>query len=487
MARKRIFAHRLVRRLSSQPVPTGASGKILVLCAAVARGWSAAAIAATGGASSPTGASGVTGASGTTGTTGATTLTPLAKLNRKMAAAMKPLGSNSGAYVYDLTSGQVLYDDDGAVPRSPASVEKLYTLTAALKLFGPSGTLTTAVDGVGTLEPDGVWDGNLYLRGGGDPTFGDLHFIKDWYGDGASVGALAAKLVAATHITRVDGSIIGDESYFDSLRGDPASDFAPDPNLVGELSALSFDRGAAGRQGTPAAHAAWELSGALYRDHVKVTGHAEHGVTPPGARPLVSIASPPMSALADLTATPSDDFFAEMILKALGARFGAGGSTAAGAAVVARVLAGLGINAQIVDGSGLSRADLTSPQQVVTLLRDLSPGGVASLQTVGADLRAALPVDGKTGTLSARMVGTAADGNCQAKTGTLSNASDLAGWCDGNYAFALLMNDVDVSNAEKAQDKIVEALARYGRTNTAEAHSSSAKKPASSSTATPSR
>jgi len=227
MARKRIFAHRLVRRLSSQPVPTGASGKILVLCAAVALGWSAAAIAATGGASSPTGASGVTGASGTTGTTGATTLTPLAKLNRKMAAAMKPLGSNSGAYVYDLTSGQVLYDDDGAVPRSPASVEKLYTLTAALKLFGPSGTLTTAVDGVGTLEPDGVWDGNLYLRGGGDPTFGDLHFIKDWYGDGASVGALAAKLVAATHITRVDGSIIGDESYFDSLRGDPASDFAP--------------------------------------------------------------------------------------------------------------------------------------------------------------------------------------------------------------------------------------------------------------------
>jgi D-alanyl-D-alanine carboxypeptidase/D-alanyl-D-alanine-endopeptidase (penicillin-binding protein 4) len=487
MPRNGTFAPRLSRRLSSHAVPSGASEKILVLCAAVALCWSAAAVAATGGASSPTGASGATGPSGATGATGATTLTPLAKLERKMAAAMKPLGSDSGAYVYDLATGQVLYDHDGEVPRSPASVEKLYTLTAALDLFGPSGTLTTTVYGVGTLEPGGVWDGNLYLRGGGDPTFGDVRFIKDWYGEGTSVGALAAKLIAATHITRVDGSIIGDESYFDSLRGDPASNFGPDPNLVGELSALSFDRGAVGRQGTPAAHAAWELSGALYRDHVKVIGHAGQGVTPAGARELTSVSSPPMSALADLTATPSDDFFAEMILKALGARFGAGGSTAGGAAVVKRVLAGLRLTAQIVDGSGLSRADLTSPQQVVTLLRDLSPGGVASLQLVGADLRAALPVIGKTGTLVGRMVGSAADGNCEAKTGTLSDASDLAGWCDGNYVFALLMNDVDVAKAEKAQDKIVEALASYGAPKVAELHPSSARKPASSSTGTSSR
>lgn len=461
-----------------------------MLCAAVVLSWFATAAGATGGAASPTGTSGSTGpssASGVTGTTGTTALTALAKLDHKMAVAMKPLGSNSGAYVYDLATDRVLYDDDGAVPRNPASVEKLYTLTSALKLFGPSGTLTTSVYGVGTLEPGGVWDGNIYLRGGGDPTFGDLRFIKDWYGTGTSVGALAAKLIAATHITRVDGSIIGDESDFDSLRGDPATDFAPDPNLVGELSALSFDRGALGHQGTPAAHAAWELSGALYRDHVTVTGHPRHGVTPTGAQLLTSIASPPMSELVVLTATPSDDFFAEMILKALGARFGSGGSTAAGAAVVAKVLAGLGITPQIADGSGLSRADLTSPQQVVTLLRDISPGGVDSLQTVGADLRFALPVVGKTGTLYGRMVGTAADGNCQAKTGTLSNASDLAGWCDGDYVFALLMNDVNVVRAEKAQDKVVEALASYAAKNAAGAHANSSTKPPSSRTLTPSR
>jgi len=74
------------------------------------------------------------------------------------------------------------------------------------------------------------------------------------------------------------------------------------------------------------------------------------------------------------------------------------------------------------------------------VLRDLSPGGNAELQSVGQTLHAALPVAGETGTLAARMRGTAAAGNCQAKTGTLSDASDLAGWCDDRYVFAILIN-----------------------------------------------
>jgi D-alanyl-D-alanine carboxypeptidase/D-alanyl-D-alanine-endopeptidase (penicillin-binding protein 4) len=439
---------------------------------------------------STTGSSGstaATGASGATGATGATTLTPLEQLDGTIAAAMKKLGSQSGAYIVDLDTGQVLFDDDGTVLRNPASVEKLYTLSAALALFGPSGTLKTSVYGSGTLEQGGVWAGNLYLRGGGDPTFGDVRFIREWYGAGTSVGALAALLVGATHITSVDGAVIGDESYFDSLRGDPATNYAPDPNLVGELSALSFDRGALGKQHSPPAHAAWELTGALDRDHVPVSARAAPGVTPAGARLLASISSPPMSTLAWLTAQPSDDFFAEMILKALGARFGSGGSTADGAAVVSKFVGGLGLTPQIVDGSGLSRGDLTSPEQVVTLLRDLSPGGFPTLQTVGADLRSALPVMGESGTLVGRERGSYAYGNCQAKTGTLSNASDLAGWCDGHYAFALLMNDVNVTLAEEEQDRIVEALARYGRTVAPAPAASSARKASSSSSETPRR
>lgn len=479
------------RRLSFWEVPCGSAGKIIALCAALLLGPATTVMAANGGAAAPVGVSGATGASAATGATGATgtAISPaaVAKLDKTMASAMRSIGPHSGAYVFDLDTGQTLFDDKGSVPRNPASVEKLYTLSTALDLFGLNGTLQTSVYGVGTLAAGGVWQGNLYLRGGGDPTFGGSAFITRYYGVGTSVQALAQQLVATTHITRVDGSVIGDESYFDSLRGDPASGYQIDPNLFGELSALSFDRGEVGKQGSPPAHAAWELAGALRALKVTVTGRSHAGTTPTGARLLTTISSPPMSTLATLTATPSDDFFAEMLLKGLGARFGAGGTTAAGAAVVRSFLAHQQITPVVVDGSGLSRGDLTSPVQVVTLLRDLSPGGVPSLQAVGVALRGAMPIDGQTGTLITRMHGTAADGNCIAKTGTLSNASDLAGWCDGRFVFALEMNDVNVWSAQAAQDKMTEALAALDAPASLGSHSNSVRKASSSSTGTPSR
>ena len=55
---------------------------------------------------------------------------------------------------------------------------------------------------------------------------------------------------------------------------------------------------------------------------------------------------------------------------------------------------------------------------------------------------------------------TAASGHCMAKTGTLDYASDLACWCNGIFAFAFLMNHVDVTAAQDAQDKMTIALAK---------------------------
>jgi serine-type D-Ala-D-Ala carboxypeptidase/endopeptidase (penicillin-binding protein 4) len=464
--------------------------RIAALAAALAAG-PAAALAATGGADAPplasgatgpTGTSGpttTTGSSGTTGKTGgggstgktgpsgpkASPLPPaqLARLQRALAAAMKPLGGHSSAMVVDLRNGQVVFSDGATVPRMPASVEKLYTLTTALARFGRNGTLTTRVYADGTLEPGGVLDGNLYLVGGGDPTFGDAPFIKRWYGGvGTSVETLAAHVVAALHVRKIRGSVIGDESAFDSLRGGPATSYAVDENLVGQLSALSFDRGQSGGMHSPAAFAAFRLAGALRRDGVVVTGRSQDGVLDAtGARLVTTIASPPMTALVAMTARPSDDFFAEMLLKALGARFGAGGTTAAGAAVVSRFLATLHLSPTIVDGSGLSYDDRTSPADVIALLRDLSPGGVPSLQAIGGVLRASLPLVARTGTLALRMRHTPAAGRCIAKTGTLDTASDLAGWCGGALAFAYLMNHVDVSAAQDAQDAMTVALVRF--------------------------
>ena len=60
---------------------------------------------------------------------------------------------------------------------------------------------------------------------------------------------------------------------------------------------------------------------------------------------------------------------------------------------------------------------------------------------------------------------TAARDACRAKTGTLSNVSALAGYCDtrdgGRVAFAFLMNGVWPTGARALQDRMAAALARY--------------------------
>ncbi len=81
-------------------------------------------------------------------------------------------GLQSGAYVYDLNTATPLFAERATVAHPPASVEKLYTATTALELMGPTATLSTAVLATGHLGLDGRWEGSLYLRGGGDPTFG---------------------------------------------------------------------------------------------------------------------------------------------------------------------------------------------------------------------------------------------------------------------------------------------------------------------------
>ena len=82
--------------------------------------------------------------------------------------------------------------------------------------------------GAGQFDATGGWHGTLYLRGGGDPTFGSSGFDQSAYGTGATIQRLVANLIRNTGIVSVQGPIVGDESYFDSLRGTPATDYQPD-------------------------------------------------------------------------------------------------------------------------------------------------------------------------------------------------------------------------------------------------------------------
>ena len=94
-----------------------------------------------------------------------------------------------------------------------------------------------------------------------------------------------------------------------------------------------------------------------------------------------------------------------------------------------------GITPRLNDGSGLSRFDVTSPSQLVMLLRQMQSN---------PDFVSSLAIGGETGTLQHEMRGTIAQGNCRGKTGTLHDVADLAGYCRGRdghtLVFALLAN-----------------------------------------------
>jgi serine-type D-Ala-D-Ala carboxypeptidase/endopeptidase (penicillin-binding protein 4) len=383
-----------------------------------------------------------------------------ASLSSTLAASMRSAGTSSGAFVVNATTGQTVYRLRQNTPRILASNTKLFTTTAALARFGVAGTLGTEVRGRGELAQDGIWRGNLYLRGGGDPTFGSTSFTRRAYGGGATVEQLA-KLLEVAGIERVTGRVVGDESRFDSLRGGPDSGYGTSI-WVGPLSGLAFNRGLATESGSafqtkPPQFAAARLDTALKARGIAVKRAPASGATPGDTNVLASVDSPPMSRLAALTNKPSDNFFAEMLLKDLALQVDGRGTTSAGARLAAGFARGLGARATLVDGSGLARGNRASPKAIVTLLRAL-------LERDEFDaFYASLSIAGRDGTLGTRMRGGAARGNCRGKTGTLSDVSALSGYCTARsgdvYVFSFLMNNVSTIGARALQDRMAQALA----------------------------
>jgi D-alanyl-D-alanine carboxypeptidase/D-alanyl-D-alanine-endopeptidase (penicillin-binding protein 4) len=392
-----------------------------------------------------------------------TTRSAQSALASNLASTMRHAGGRSGAYVVDLSTGRPLFSSSPDVARLPASVEKLYTTSTALLDFGANTTLTTSVYGSGTLN-NGHWTGTLYLKGGGDPTFGSAAFDHFAYDGGATMQRLVANLIRTQGITSIQGRVIGDESYFDSLRGTPATAFRFSTDVEGSLSALAYNRGLINQGRSyvlhPALFAAQQFVSALHAADVKVAKNIpiSAGRTPDGTGLLADVNSPRMATLIKLTNTPSDNFFAETLIKDIGAKFGGGGTTAAGAAAVRSLVASrFGIHPRLNDGSGLSRSDFTTPRQVVTLL---------SRMASNIDFISSLAIAGKTGTLEHEMNGTVAQGRCQGKTGTLHDVANLVGYCsarDGHtLAFAFLMNSIfNTDVAHNIEASMAVKLAKY--------------------------
>jgi serine-type D-Ala-D-Ala carboxypeptidase/endopeptidase (penicillin-binding protein 4) len=357
--------------------------------------------------------------------------------------------ARTGAIALDLHTGRTLFAHNARLALRPASNEKLATTYAALTALGPSFRIETDVLGDGR-QTGSTWNGTLVLKGYGDPalTAGEIRSL--------------ARQVAAAGIRHVSGRILGDESWFDARRtglGWKAQFFLHESPA---LSALIVDRGWTGRYETsrPALAAARLFRLDLRHAGVTVHGGAAVGIASAQAVPLADVESPALAALVRHMDVYSDNFYAEMLLKEIGAVQGSSGSASAGLAVERRLLTAVGVllaGVRMVDGSGLSALDRWTPRGLAALLRamwldsDLQPYIVP-----------ALPIAGETGTLEYRMRSGPAHGRVRAKTGTTDNSSALSGFVGDRYVFSIVENGspVRTRNAEGSQNRFAQVLAR---------------------------
>jgi serine-type D-Ala-D-Ala carboxypeptidase/endopeptidase (penicillin-binding protein 4) len=119
-----------------------------------------------------------------------------------------------GILVVSLTRGDTLYSVNPDLLLSPASNMKLFTAALALDQFGPDHQFSTDILREGIVAPDGTLEGDLVMRGDGDPALSS-RFLQ---GGAAAPVELLAQLVASKGIKRVSGSLVADASAFDTRR-----------------------------------------------------------------------------------------------------------------------------------------------------------------------------------------------------------------------------------------------------------------------------
>jgi serine-type D-Ala-D-Ala carboxypeptidase/endopeptidase (penicillin-binding protein 4) len=349
---------------------------------------------------------------------------------------------------------------------TPASTMKLVTSAGALLSLGPDFRFETHLyEEPGAVREGNVLRGNLVVKGFGDPVLATRSYARTYLeGAGGSFNQLV-RPVRTEGVRQVTGRILADESFLDSRRvGDRWRSYYS--LYCPPLSGLSVNQGYAGTSRgryvtDPPRAAATRLAASLKSIGVAHRGAVAAGTTPQGARLVGAVKSPPLSRILVLMNHESDNFIAETLRKDVGAYAGTRGSTTEGSRVTAALLEDrgiLGANDEIVDGSGLSRANRVSASTFVRLLAaaDADPSW-------GAALVESLPRGGE-GTLIRRFLTEPARSRVRAKTGYINGVSSLAGTVTSvngtRYAFAFLMNDGDITGAKNTQERIVTMLAK---------------------------
>jgi D-alanyl-D-alanine carboxypeptidase/D-alanyl-D-alanine-endopeptidase (penicillin-binding protein 4) len=438
------------------------------------------------------------------------------------------LSSAMGVHIVEVGSGDVVYTYNADDPRTIASNTKLFTTAAALDAFGPGYLFETRLAMRGQVQ-DGVLHGDLGIVGGGDPNIsgrafdgdsygafrlwarelgargvrrveGDLYLdaglfeprqihpqwpreqLASWYeapvaglsfndncilvrvSPRSSSGLASVETVPPVHVFQVANSAV----TTNSRRGNRVTVMRREDRLVVS--------GSISRSSGPLEVWVTVPDAVRYFGMAVIDAFAEEGIEVRGGpRPVARLPGPVWervavyrSSLLDairIANKRSQNFYAESLLKLLGAQRCGEGSWTAGARAVSDFMTSLGAppgSFHMVDGSGLSRDNRFSPRAVTLLLRHMwnHPWGAEFVQS--------LPSAGELdASLHGRLRVAPYRANVFAKTGTIEGVSALSGYAKALsgkvYAFSILINRTrSVWQARQAQDHIVMALVDRG-------------------------
>ena len=435
-----------------------------------------------------------------------------------LAAWVKKNQGRLSAELDDVASGALLGSIAPNTPENPASNQKILTTAAVLAHLGPNFRFKTVLCGKRSGDAVPV----LVIRGNGDPSlssedlhvlakavaqsgvlhvgdvlvdqsFFDSHFVppafdeqpNEWAAFRAPVSAVSLNRnvttlnVAPTELGQSAKVWFDPEGFVDITGGVRTEklDRAENVKLTLKESGTRLAAIVAGgiQPNSPAFHwsrrvedptllAGYGLKGALVAAGIQVSGKIAAG----GEAELTELVlheSKPLSELLPELGKDSDNFYAETLLKDLGARvLGTPGTSANGAAVVLdylREIDALDSGTRISNGSGLFDANRVSAHTLVktlrSALRDPATGGVFVDQ---------LAVGGIDGTLKHRFAAFKKQRSIHAKTGTLDRVIALSGYVfrpDGSYpvAFSLIVSGItNHAEVRKRVDDVVGLVAR---------------------------
>ena len=376
-----------------------------------------------------------------------------------------PVSTSTAIVVYNPLTQDTILSINHTEPMIPASNTKLFTSAVALELMGGEYPIATKIMSDDNDFSDGIIEGNIYIKGFGNPTFtsGDLEeLVQSLYESG---------------LRTVTGDVVGDDSYFDNVysRDDWINEERANVKLP-PISALVIDRNRTtvsrkrkGRYRTyyvnvenPPLFAAKKLKNTLTSYGIEVNGKSKSGITTDTSKILVE-SSIKLKDLLKQVNKESDNFFAECLFKIVGAvNSGQQGNSLFSTQAILSYIQDNGIyseGTQIVDGSGISRFDQVTAGALTGLLEKI----YFNINTFD-NFYNSLSIAGVDGTLEDRMNGSAAQNNFRGKTGTLNGVSSISGYLttfDGDDLIICMIFEFKKGGARKyrdMQDRIIEIL-----------------------------